>query len=58
MSDEACRADLEITSLMGELGNSHASEEFKFWSNNFDGIRFLYHHLNATEDVNKVKTVG
>lgn len=49
-------------SLMRETrGNSHqikSPTEFKLWSNNFDGLRFLYDHLNATEDVNKVKSIG
>ena len=58
MSDEVCRDDMEITSLMREPGNSHASGEFKFWSNSFDGLQFLYDHLNTIEDVNKVKSVG
>ena len=34
------------------------STENKFWSANFDGIKFLYDHLNATEDVNKLKNLG
>lgn len=29
-----------------------------FWSNNFDGLEFLYDRLNATEDVEKVKNIG
>ena len=58
MTDEVCRADMEINSLMNTPGQSAVSEEFKFWSNNFDGLRFLYDHLNATEDVNKVNKIG
>ena len=58
MTDEVCRADMEINSLMNVPGQSAASGEFKFWSSNFDGLRFLYDHLNATEDVNKVKKIG
>ena len=30
ISYEVCRADMEITSLMGEPGDSHAFGEFKF----------------------------
>ena len=58
MIDEVFRAHMEITSLMGEHMDSHAYEEFKFWSNSFDGIRFLYDHLNTTDDFNKIKFVG
>lgn len=40
-------------------GGNHtrSSNEFRFWSNTFDGLKLLYDHLNATEDVNKVKTI-
>lgn len=61
MTDEVCRADWEISSLMCETGgrdHTRSSNELKFWSNNFDGLKFLYDHLNAMDDVNKVKTIG
>ena len=61
MSDEVCRADWEISYLMQEAsGNDQtkASNEFIFWGNIFDILRLLYDHMNATEDVNKVKTIG
>lgn len=61
MSDEVCRANCEISSLMCETGGSdqtRSSNEFKFCSNSFGGLKFLYNHLNATKDVNKVKTIG
>lgn len=46
---------------MQDLDSSYQakpSSEFKFWSNNFDRLRFLYGHLNATEDVEKLKSIG
>lgn len=46
---------------MWEVGGSDQAKpynEFKFWSNNFDGLRFLYNHLNTIEDVNKAKIIG
>lgn len=46
---------------MQDSGSSHhtnPSSEFKFWSNNSDGLRYLYDYLNATEDVEKVKSIG
>lgn len=61
MSDEVYKADWEISSLIWEIGGSdqtRSSNEFKFRSNSFDGLKFLYDHLNVTEDVNKVKTIG
>lgn len=61
MSDEVYRADWEISSLMCETDGrdqTRLSNELKFWSNSFDRLKFLYDHLNPTEDVNKVKTIG
>lgn len=61
MSDKICRDDLEISSLLHDASGSDQtkpSNEFKFWGNNFDGLKFLYDHLNAMEDVNKVKTIS
>lgn len=61
MSYQVCKAGWEISSLMQEAGGSDQtklSNEFKFWGNSFDGLKFLYNHLNTTEDVNKVKTTG
>ncbi|CAI8617733.1 unnamed protein product [Vicia faba] len=58
MSDDICRTDLEITSLMKETREGHTSVEFKFWCNSFNGPRFFYDYLNTTKDVNKVKTIG
>lgn len=61
MSDNVSQADLTITTLMQDLGSSHQSKtstEFKFLSNNFDGLRYLYDHLNATQYVEKVKFIG
>lgn len=61
MSDEVRRNDWEISSLMQEDGGSNktkSSNEFKLCGTNFDGLKFLYDHLNSTEDVNKVKIVG
>lgn len=61
MSDEVCRADWEISSLMQEAGGNDQtkpSNEFKLWGNNFGRVKFLYDHMNATKDVNKMKTIG
>lgn len=60
MSDEVCRPDWEISSLMCEIDGSNqtrSSNEFMFLSNSFDKLKFLYDHLNSMEDVNKVKTI-
>lgn len=46
---------------MQEVGGSDqtkSSNEFKFWGNHFDILKFLYDHLNAMEEVNKVKLIG
>lgn len=59
MSDEVCRADWEISALTCETGEVTKPDHpmnFKFWNKNFNGLKFLYNHLNATEDMNKVKT--
>lgn len=61
MSGEVCIADLEISSLMRDIDGSdqtRSSNEFKFWSNSFDKLKFIYDNLNAKEDENKVKTIG
>lgn len=61
MGDPISQANLAITALMQDSGGSHKSNpstEFKFWSNNFDGLKFLYDHQNLTEDVEKGKTIG
>lgn len=33
-------------------------EEFHFWQRSFDELLFIYDHLNGTEDVEGVKTLG
>lgn len=46
---------------MRDSSSSHRtspSHEFKFWSKIFDGLRYFYDHLNANEDVEKVKSIG
>lgn len=61
MSGEVYIADWEISSLMCETNESdhtRSYNEFKFWSNNFNGLTFLYDHLNSTDNMNKVKTIG
>lgn len=61
MSDDVCRADWEISSLMCEFGGSDQtkpSNKFKLSGHNFDRLKFLYDHLIATKDVNKVKKIG
>lgn len=61
MRDDVSQADMAITTLMHDSGNSpqtNPSSEFKFRSNSFDGLRYLYDHLNASEDVEKVKSIG
>ena len=43
MSNEICRANWEISSLIHEAGGSDQakqSNEFKLWGNNFDGLKF------------------
>ena len=39
-------------------GASASTEEFKFWSNKFDGIKFFYDHLKVDEDVKMVRFIG
>lgn len=61
ISDEVCLADWEIPFLMHKANRSDQikpSNEFKYWGNCFDGLKFLYDHLNATIDMNKLKTIG
>lgn len=61
MSDHVSHADLVVNTLMQDSGGSHQSNlltELKFWSNSFDNVKFLYDHLNVTELVEKVKTIG
>lgn len=46
---------------MQDSGGNHKANlltKFKFLSNSFDGLEFDYDHLNATKDVEKVKTIG
>lgn len=46
---------------MQDFGGSHKanpSTKFNVGSNNFDGLMFLYDHLNMNEDVEKLKTIG
>lgn len=61
MNDDVSHTDLTITTIMQDSGISHQSKpsfEFKFSSNSFYGLRFLYCHLNATKDVKKVKSIS
>lgn len=61
MSDDVIQANLAITTLMHDSGNSHQTNspsEFKFWSNSFDGLGYLYDHMNTNGDVEKVKSIG
>lgn len=50
MSDNASQTDLTIIILMQDSGSSHQTNpsiKFKSWFNNFDGLRYLYDHLNT-----------
>lgn len=61
MGDHVSHANMEVTTMMQDFGGRHKanpSTEFKFGSNSFDGLKFLCDHLNAIEDVEKVKTIG
>lgn len=60
MGNENNSADSEVSTLLKETGDnsSRASTENKFWSADFDGLKFLYDHLNATEDVTKLRNLG
>lgn len=61
MSDPVSHVDLAVTTLMQDYGSNqqfNPSIEFKFLSNIFDVLKFLYGHLNATKDVEKVKIIG
>lgn len=52
MIDKVSQDDLKNTTLTHDLRSSHQSKpstEFKLWSNSFDGLRYLYDHLNASE---------
>ena len=46
--------------MLKETGDhsGRASTENQFWSADFDGLKFLYDHLNATTDVNKLTPLG
>lgn len=60
ISDDVSQTNLTIITLMQDSCSSHQSKpffKFKFWSNSFDGLRFLYDHMNATKDVEKVKSI-
>lgn len=61
MSDDVSQEDLTITTLMQDSDSSHQanpSSKFKFCSNNFDWLRFLYDHVSTSEDVKKVNFIG
>lgn len=64
MGDLVSNAELAVITLLQDSGASNdsykanPSTKFKFWSNSFDGLRFLYDHLNVIEDVEKGKTIG
>lgn len=61
MGDPVSHAELVVTTLLQDSGDIHKANlltEFKFLSNNFDGLKFFYDHLNAAEEVEKVKTIG
>lgn len=61
MDGHVSHAGLAITTLMQDSGGSHKanlSTEFKFLPNSFDNLKFLYDHLNVTEDINKVNIIG
>lgn len=60
-SDDVSQADLAITTLMHNLGNNYQTNscsKFKFWYNSFDDLRYVYDHMNTTEDIKKVKSIG
>lgn len=60
MVDLVSHVDLRVTTLMQDSGGSQKVKplnEFNFRSNCFDDKKFFYNHLNATEDVEKVKTI-
>src|ERR1051325_3063336 len=60
MGNENNLADWEMSTLLKETGDNsnRTSTENKFWSADFDGLKFLYDHLNAIEDVNKLRNLG
>lgn len=60
MNDLVCPVDLVVITLKQDSRGSHQSNlstEFEFRSNSFNGMNFLYDHLNSTEDVKKVKRI-
>lgn len=54
--------DHVVSSMMQEPdqgSQQHRSNpQFKFWDNSFDGLKFLYDHLNSDEDIGKTKSIG
>lgn len=61
MSDHVSHVGLASTTLNQDSDSSHqlnSSTKFKFWSNNFDDLKYIYDHMNVTKDVEKVKTIG
>lgn len=38
--------------------STHGEKTFKFWDQSFDGLNFIYDHLNTAEDIEKVKTIN
>src|ERR1051325_200889 len=60
MGNETNSTDWAISKLLKETGDSSggASPENRFWAADFDGLKFLYDHLNATTDVNKLTHLG
>lgn len=61
MSGPVSHDDLAITNLTQDSDSNHqfnSSTEFMFWSKNFDGLKFLYDHMNVTQDFEKVETIG
>lgn len=60
MGDPVSHDDLVVTTLMKYFGGIHkanSSTEFMFWTNSFNGVKFLFAHINEIEDVEKVKTI-
>lgn len=58
MSKDANKNNLDVLALMQVHGESSGGqpEEFRFWTNDFDGVRYAYDHLNAEGDVKKAKS--
>ncbi|CAI8591312.1 unnamed protein product [Vicia faba] len=62
MGDPLNKSNLAIAALMKETSDrsqqTQPPSEFKFWSNEFNGLKFLYDYLNSDEDVNKAKSIS